>query len=373
MTRQYAAVLCICMALYVVSMDSTDIVTAMSVASSSSSDALPPVEANVGSPLVMNYKMLARNVVCNMTSAFPALNPLTPSPWACPSVVNLTATWCNFTGVYCRPATGKLPAPVYMQYIFLSGQGIMGTLPTALGQLTQLERLVLDTNQIYGTIPSALAGMASLRALYLNRNSLKGTVPLALTTLTNLQVLNVNFNYMTGTLPAWFTTHTYNNDTGSGPSTYAQLTAQPTGQPTDHPTQMPLNSPRPTRSPTKAPSQAPSLKPSVKPTVAPSARPTTATRMPSKGAVSKQPSSIPTYAPFASAGGLPEGSIAAAVVLSIVGAAGLAWFVYKCFIEEDGDDDPGPQGAATNSPERRASMKSPLKGARESVEILTRV
>ena len=366
MPRQYAAVLYICTVLYVVSIDSTDILAAVTV--SSATGALPPVEVEAVSPIVANYKAVARNVVCNMTRAFPALTTLTPSPWVCPSLVNITATWCNYTGVTCRPATGKLPAPLYMQYISLSGKSIMGTLPTSLGQLTQLERLVLDTNLIYGTIPSALAGMASLKALYLNRNSLKGTVPLALTTLTKLQVLNVNFNYMTGTLPAWFTANTYNNDSGSGPSTYAMLTAQPTGQPTDNPTQMPLNSPRPTRSPTKAPSVAPSLKPSLKPSVAPTVKPTVATMMPSFAPSTVQPSSKPTPEPFAAsagAGGLPEGSIAAAVVLSIVGAAGLAWFVYKCFIEEDGgDEDPSAAGSPS---------KTPLKGGREGVEIMTRV
>ena len=36
---------------------------------------------------------------------------------------------------------------------------------------------------------------------------------------------------------------------------------------------------------------------------------------------------------------MSEGKIAAAVVMSIVGAALLGWFVYKCFIEEDDEED----------------------------------
>ena len=139
------------MSLGVVFIDSTETLGATPV----------EVDAVVGSPVVANYKAVARNVVCNMTSAFPALTTLAPSPWSCPSAVNITGTWCNFTGVTCRPATGRLPAPVYMLYISLSGKGIKGSLPSALGQLTQLERLVLDTNLIYGTVPAALAGMAS--------------------------------------------------------------------------------------------------------------------------------------------------------------------------------------------------------------------
>ena len=311
---------------------------------SSSSATSSSIELEAGSPVVAAYKIVARNVICNMTSAFPVLKILSPSPWSCPSMSNITGQWCNFTGISCRPATGLLPAPIYMQYIQLSNSKLKGNIPTALGKLTQLERLVLDSNSIYGTIPSALSTMASLKALYLNKNSLIGTVPLTLTKLTKLQVFNVNFNYMTGTLPSWFATNTYNNDTGSGLSTYVELTAQPTGQPSVHPSLMPLNSPRPTKAPTRAPSKAPTLMPSATPSLAPSAKPSiTPTIAPSQVPtviLTTQPTThmtmlvTPSQAPSQSPPtGLSEGKIAAAVVLSIVGAAGIGWFIYKCFIE----------------------------------------
>ena len=318
--------------------------------SSSATTSKHGIELEAGSPVVAAYKTLARNVICNMTTAFPALTILSPSPWSCPSTSNITGQWCNFTGISCRPATGQLPAPIYMQYIQLSSTKLKGRIPTALGKLTQLERLVLDSNSIYGTIPSALSTMSSLKALYLNKNSLIGTVPLALTKLTKLQVFNVNFNYMTGTLPSWFATNTYNNDTASGPATYVELTAQPTGQPSVNPSLMPLNSPRPTKAPTKAPSKSPTLMPTATPSLAPSAKPSvTPTLEPSQVptvVISTQPTvhmtmlAIPTQVPSqAPPTGLSEGKIAAAVVLSIVGAAFLGWFIYKCFIEVSGSID----------------------------------
>ena len=312
--------------------------------SSSATSSKQSIELEAVSPVVAAYKIVARNVICNMTAAFPALSILSPSPWSCPSTSNITGQWCNFTGISCRPATGQLPAPIYMQYIQLSGSKLKGRIPTALGKLTQLERLVLDSNSIYGSIPSALSTMSSLKALYLNKNSLIGTVPLALTKLTKLQVFNVNFNYMTGTLPSWFATNTYNNDTGSGLSTYVELTAQPTGQPSVHPSLMPLNSPRPTKAPTFSPTKSPTLmpsatpssatpsaKPSVTPTTVPSQVPTISSSQPTVHmTMLVTPSQSPSQAPPT---GLSEGKIAAAVVLSIVGAAFIGWFIYKCFIE----------------------------------------
>ena len=314
--------------------------TVKSASLTTSSAISSSIELEAVSPIVAAYKTMARDVICNMTNAFPVLTILNPSPWSCPSKSNLTGQWCNFTGISCQPATGQLPSPIYMQYIQLSGTKLKGSIPTALGRLTKLQRLVLDSNSIYGSIPSALGNMASLQALYLNKNSLIGTVPLALTKLTKLQVFNVNFNYMTGTLPSWFATNTYNNDTGSGFSTYVELTAQPTGQPSVHPSLMPLNSPRPTKAPTRAPSKSPTIMPTVRPSWAPTSPPTlTPTTEPSQIptiAPTMQPSSIPkavTTAAASASTGLSPGKIAAAVIMSIVGAAFIAWFIYKCFIE----------------------------------------
>ena len=49
-------------------------------------------------------KAAARNVVCNMTTAFPVLTTITPSPWSCNAAINVVGSWCNFTGIDCKPS-----------------------------------------------------------------------------------------------------------------------------------------------------------------------------------------------------------------------------------------------------------------------------
>ena len=56
--------------------------------------------------------------------------------------------------------------------------GMSGSLPTDWGTaLTDLEALVLSGNDLIGPIPSEYGSMKSLRDLWLNRNFLQGEVP----------------------------------------------------------------------------------------------------------------------------------------------------------------------------------------------------
>lgn len=230
--------ICILITLHIVHVDSTDLSVAFATNSKQ-------VETAAVAP--SNYKSLARSTVCNMTAAFPALTKL-PKPWNCPSAQIIT--WCDFTGVTCRPAAKF--TPYIITELKLTSSSLKGTIPSSLSNLQfALVSMVMDSNSIYGTIPSQLGNLLSLTALYLHKNSLGGTVPLELTKLTNLKMFNVNFNYMNGTLPSWFN-RTSNNVTASTPATFVLWTPRPTGQPTVDPTAMPLNSARPTRSPTAA-------------------------------------------------------------------------------------------------------------------------
>ena len=105
-------------------------------------------------------KAAARNVVCNMTAAFPTLSTLTPSPWSCSTAVNVVGSWCNFTGIGCKPSVSPNPQ-IYILNIDLSGRRLAGRIPSALGQLSSLQSLALSSNQISGTIPSSLASLAT--------------------------------------------------------------------------------------------------------------------------------------------------------------------------------------------------------------------
>ena len=83
----------------------------------------------------------------------------------------------------------------------LSGNRLSGTIPPALGRLTQLQRLFLSDNRLSGPIPPELAGLANLQRLGLPRNQLSGSIPPELAGLANLQRLFLWENQLSGAIP----------------------------------------------------------------------------------------------------------------------------------------------------------------------------
>ena len=94
----------------------------------------------------------------------------------------------------------------------LSGNGLSGGIPSALGRLSHLERLNLGwrwdpssrrlfSNQLSGLIPPELGGLTNLRRLYLSRNQLSGPIPTQLGGLAKLQGLYLAYNQLSGPIP----------------------------------------------------------------------------------------------------------------------------------------------------------------------------
>ena len=83
----------------------------------------------------------------------------------------------------------------------LEGRALTGTIPAALGDLSELRWLHLDRNSLSGPIPSALGNLAQLRGLYLLGNQLTGAIPPELANLARLERLNLNNNRLTGPIP----------------------------------------------------------------------------------------------------------------------------------------------------------------------------
>ena len=84
----------------------------------------------------------------------------------------------------------------------LDSNQLTGTIPTELGNLTDLQGLYLDFNQLTGTIPPELGNLSSLTGLYLADNQLTGSIPAELGNLTSLIELTLDDNQLTGSIPA---------------------------------------------------------------------------------------------------------------------------------------------------------------------------
>ena len=63
--------------------------------------------------------------------------------------------------------------------------------------------LSLDRNYLSGTLPAALGQLTNLTVLSLWANDLSGTLPAALGQLTNLTVLDLWANDFSGSIPSW--------------------------------------------------------------------------------------------------------------------------------------------------------------------------
>ena len=84
----------------------------------------------------------------------------------------------------------------------LNRNNLSGTIPTELGNLTNLERLDLEENQLSGTIPTDLGNLTNLEQLWLHKNQLSGTIPTELGNLVLRQSLSLYRNSLSGTIPA---------------------------------------------------------------------------------------------------------------------------------------------------------------------------
>ena len=81
-----------------------------------------------------------------------------------------------------------------------SSCGVRGSLPTELGQHTQLAMLNVGFNRLSGTIPPTIATLGWLEVIAASDNSIEGSLPSDLGRLTSLRFLNASLNSLSGTL-----------------------------------------------------------------------------------------------------------------------------------------------------------------------------
>ena len=86
--------------------------------------------------------------------------------------------------------------------INLVNNGLSGSLPSTLGNISQLSELNLDDNSIGGSLPSSLTSLSNLTDFQIDDNFITGVIPSDIGNLTNLVFFDVGFNNMSGSIPS---------------------------------------------------------------------------------------------------------------------------------------------------------------------------
>ncbi|KAL7196700.1 hypothetical protein ACSBR1_036664 [Camellia fascicularis] len=163
-------------------------------------------------------------------------------------VIGLGTPSQNLSGSL-SPSIGNL---TNLQIVLLQNNNISGPIPTELGRLPKLQALDLSNNFFIGEIPSSLAHLKSLQYLRLNNGSLSGSIPFLLANMTQLAFLDLSYNNLNAPVPR-FLAKTFNlmgnpmicatgtekdcNGTTAMPLSYPLNNAQssqPSGRPKGH-------------------------------------------------------------------------------------------------------------------------------------------
>ena len=116
--------------------------------------------------------------------------------------------------------------------IYISSNQLTGNIPTQLGNLSEATTLDLSANQLTSSIPSELGNLPKIANLYLSSNQLTGNIPTQLGNMTTTETLDLSNNQLTGNIPTQLGSLTqirtlnlhYNQLSGSIPSELGSLT-----------------------------------------------------------------------------------------------------------------------------------------------------
>jgi len=102
--------------------------------------------------------------------------------------------------------SGPIPASlgnlINLQSLIIDNATLTGSIPSSLGNLINLQVINLFNNQLSDSIPASLGNLLNLQRLYLNRNHLTGSIPSSLGNLTHLNFLYLETNELTDSLPS---------------------------------------------------------------------------------------------------------------------------------------------------------------------------
>ncbi len=101
--------------------------------------------------------------------------------------------------------SGTIPAELgnlsSLVFLDLQGNKFSGSIPAELGNLSKLKTLILPLNNLSGSIPSELGNLSQLSSLDLRSNKLSGAIPTELGNLSKMEVLWLGANKLSGEIP----------------------------------------------------------------------------------------------------------------------------------------------------------------------------
>jgi Leucine-rich repeat (LRR) protein len=101
--------------------------------------------------------------------------------------------------------SGTIPSSIgdltNLTYLDLENNQLSGSIPSSIGNLPNLLTLDFNENNLTGSIPSSIGDLSELRNLFLEDNELLGTIPPSIENLTKLQHLYLFDNQLSGSIP----------------------------------------------------------------------------------------------------------------------------------------------------------------------------
>lgn len=100
---------------------------------------------------------------------------------------------------------GELPSEIgnlkNLIWFFLYENNLSGSIPESIGNWTKLKQLNLIENNLEGNIPESVGNLINIESLELRQNKLTGSIPESIGNLINIGRLNLAQNKLTGSIP----------------------------------------------------------------------------------------------------------------------------------------------------------------------------
>uniref|UniRef100_A0A2P2MD75 Leucine-rich repeat-containing N-terminal plant-type domain-containing protein n=1 Tax=Rhizophora mucronata TaxID=61149 RepID=A0A2P2MD75_RHIMU len=114
---------------------------------------------------------------------------------------NVLENWDSNSVDPCSWRMVTCSADGFVSALGLPSQSLSGTLSPLIGNLSNLQSVLLQNNAISGPIPVTIGKLEKLQTLDLSNNSFSGQIPASLGDLRNLNYLRLNNNSLTGPFP----------------------------------------------------------------------------------------------------------------------------------------------------------------------------